>query len=299
MRNIHHNAIKYLTYLVLNKRILKIKQTPVPHTPPLTNWESIHYTPSPGPKRHNTLCCITNYCDQHQANGLTFTPVPSYGCYHSILFFCNNMGFDSWDSGVMSTIEEPYFIILHHLHHCVPHRSHVKCSVKSWFITRGFTTSPRPSHVQEVISYLKGLLNVKCSRIGVFHERSCCGTSPWKTRSIRRFFGFFFIPSAFAWWKIIPIDTHLIPTSPALIKEARFALDLLRGQGSQLNDARRWGLKEIHNWPTPTWLLCWFDVILVQRVLPLAMILTEMKRKKNGRINKHTLQSLQYHVCVF
>ena len=30
MRNIHQNAIKYLTYLVLNKRKLDNKQTPIP-----------------------------------------------------------------------------------------------------------------------------------------------------------------------------------------------------------------------------------------------------------------------------
>ena len=30
MNDIHHNAIKYLTYLVLNKRKLDNKQTPVP-----------------------------------------------------------------------------------------------------------------------------------------------------------------------------------------------------------------------------------------------------------------------------
>ena len=30
MKSLHHNAIKYLTYLVLNKRKLDNKQTPIP-----------------------------------------------------------------------------------------------------------------------------------------------------------------------------------------------------------------------------------------------------------------------------
>ena len=37
-------------------------------------------------RRQNILCCITEYYDQHKANGLTFMLVPRYGRY-SFLFF--------------------------------------------------------------------------------------------------------------------------------------------------------------------------------------------------------------------
>ena len=37
MKNIHQNAIKYLTYLDINKRKLENKQTP---PPPIVYWKS-------------------------------------------------------------------------------------------------------------------------------------------------------------------------------------------------------------------------------------------------------------------
>ena len=35
------------------------------------------------PKRHNILCCISEYYDQHQANRFIFTPLLNYRCYFS------------------------------------------------------------------------------------------------------------------------------------------------------------------------------------------------------------------------
>jgi hypothetical protein len=46
MKNIHQIAIKYLTYLVLNKRKLDNKQTPVPH-PNKTDQLIQHQNPPP------------------------------------------------------------------------------------------------------------------------------------------------------------------------------------------------------------------------------------------------------------
>lgn len=37
--------------------------------------------------RQNTLCCITEYRDQHKADMLTFMPVPRYGHYFFFSFF--------------------------------------------------------------------------------------------------------------------------------------------------------------------------------------------------------------------
>ena len=68
------------TYLVINKRKLKNKQTSIPLPPPGGGKLGRYILrASPPPKRHNTLCCITEYRDQHQANWLTFIQVPSYG----------------------------------------------------------------------------------------------------------------------------------------------------------------------------------------------------------------------------
>ena len=61
IKKLHQNDIKYLTYLVLNKRKLDNKQT---HVPPLNNFG------------------ITQY----EAKGLTLMPVPRYGCYFFFSF---------------------------------------------------------------------------------------------------------------------------------------------------------------------------------------------------------------------
>ena len=81
-QNPHQNAIKHLIHLVPNKRKQKQKQTPIPYPSKLERY-ILH--PNPPPRKHNTLCCITTYRDQHQTNGLTFTPVPSYRHYFSFL----------------------------------------------------------------------------------------------------------------------------------------------------------------------------------------------------------------------
>jgi hypothetical protein len=47
-KNIQQNAIKYLTYLVLNKRKLDNKQTPIPHLHRIGKLLTPH--PSPPPK---------------------------------------------------------------------------------------------------------------------------------------------------------------------------------------------------------------------------------------------------------
>ena len=49
MKNIHQNAIKYLTYLVLNKRKLDNKQVPTSPPPSLNLEQLLHYH-SPPPK---------------------------------------------------------------------------------------------------------------------------------------------------------------------------------------------------------------------------------------------------------
>ena len=75
--------IKYLTYMVLNKRKLENKQTPIPFPQKKNKLGRYVLHLSPPPKRHNTFRCITEYRDQHQANELIFTPIPSYGQYFS------------------------------------------------------------------------------------------------------------------------------------------------------------------------------------------------------------------------
>lgn len=77
MKNMQQNAIKYLTYLVLNTRKLANKQTPIPCPHVMGNYQ--HPIRAHLPKRQNTLSCITEYRDQHEANMLTFTPILKYG----------------------------------------------------------------------------------------------------------------------------------------------------------------------------------------------------------------------------
>ena len=62
MKNIPQNVIKYLTYLILNKRKLKNKQT---HVPLLKGMkQSLTQQMSPPRKWHNTYSCITEDRDQ-------------------------------------------------------------------------------------------------------------------------------------------------------------------------------------------------------------------------------------------
>ena len=85
MKNIHHNTIKYLTYLVLNKRKLDNEQSPVLPYPITFNifYDSRAHLLI---KRHNTLYCFMDNHDQHKANGLTITPIPGYGHYFFFFF---------------------------------------------------------------------------------------------------------------------------------------------------------------------------------------------------------------------
>ena len=73
MKDLHQNAIKYLTYLILNKRKLDNKQAHVP--PTLMIKDNYYTTRTHLSKEAKTLCCITERGDQHKANGLTFIPL--------------------------------------------------------------------------------------------------------------------------------------------------------------------------------------------------------------------------------
>jgi hypothetical protein len=73
----------YLIYLVLNKRKLDNKQTPIPPAPNELGITTM--LPEPTSQwRHNTLCRIMVKYDQQIANGLTFIPVSGYG--HNFYF---------------------------------------------------------------------------------------------------------------------------------------------------------------------------------------------------------------------
>ena len=81
MKNIHQNAIKYLTYLVLNKRKIDNKQTPVP---PPQGGDNLAQHPSPPPKGgitpytasrdHVTNIGLTgSYSHRHNNTGIMFS----------------------------------------------------------------------------------------------------------------------------------------------------------------------------------------------------------------------------------
>ena len=81
MNSIHHNAIKYLTYLALNKRKIDNKQAPVP--PPQQTWITSTTPLEPtSQRRHNTLCCIMIFV-------INIRPMGSHSCWYldtSIIF---------------------------------------------------------------------------------------------------------------------------------------------------------------------------------------------------------------------
>jgi hypothetical protein len=84
MKNIHENAIKYLTYMIMNKKKLDNKQTPVS---PTIRWRQSSTSLEPtSQRRHNILYCIMGSRDQHRVNGLIFTPVYKYGRYFFFFF---------------------------------------------------------------------------------------------------------------------------------------------------------------------------------------------------------------------
>ena len=72
MKNIHRNAIKYLIYLVLNKRKLDNKQN---HAPLPYGRDKLASHHSPPPKGITPSIASRDPCDQHKVNGLIFTPV--------------------------------------------------------------------------------------------------------------------------------------------------------------------------------------------------------------------------------